>query len=128
MTNKSKFSFLSYIKNFIFVIPHVFNLLSRMISLSVYEAKLAIRSLMIILMLSFIVGALTTTTWLGLLAMLYIYLTSLQWSPLGAIAIVVLVNVVMLAIVTFIILRVKKNLEFPATRQQLQVIKKTYRE
>jgi hypothetical protein len=126
--NKKKgSSIFGFIKNLIFVVPNLFSLLTYVVTIAGYETRLALRSLIVILILAFVVGALVTTTWMGVLAMVYIYLVSIHWTPLASIAIVLLVNLVMLLIFAIIILKQRKNLSFIATRKQLGLISNFYK-
>jgi uncharacterized membrane protein YqjE len=92
------------------------------------EAKLAKQSLVNLIILALVLGGLLTTTWLCLLGLLVTYLMSIQFSLLAALGIATLLNLILLAIVGLVMLKLKNNLFFPATRRQLNNTKKLLKE
>lgn len=89
-------------------------------SLAGAEAKLAGKSLINIALLLIVLRALAFLTWISICAVLALYLLSLGYTWLTALAAVTLLNVIAIAVVVVGLLRLKRNLSFPATRRQLQ--------
>jgi hypothetical protein len=96
--------------------------ISDLIHLATLEAQLAFRTLILIAMLIFLFGAILTAGWLSVLACLFIYLTSLHFSALTSSLVIVAINAGVLMSIVLVIYRIKKNLFFPSTRQQLQQV------
>jgi uncharacterized membrane protein YqjE len=109
--------------NFILlVIELVANYMQRiqyLVNLAALEAQLAVKTLVVITALIFILSSVITVSWLSILALLFFYLVSIQYSWLTACAIIVMVNVLALATIFFVIHKIKRNLFFPSTREQL---------
>lgn len=99
---------------------HVKNLMQ----LASLETQLALKSVLRILMLSVVFAMLVVTTWIGLLAALFVFLLSLHLSWLLTFLIVGLLNISMLVGVGLLILRVKKDMSFTATRRQWHKVEK----
>ena len=91
---------------------------SDLVNLAAIEAQLALKTLVILAILIFIVGSLLTACWITILTFIFFYLVSLNLSYLISSAIIVGINITVLAIVLFIIYKIKDNLFFPATRHQ----------
>ncbi len=83
------------------------------------EAQLAKKSLIKIAILACLFAILFTVTWLGIAALITVYLNSLDYTWLQAIAIVVTIHGALLLVVGLLISRAKSNLAFKATRRQL---------
>lgn len=112
------------ILSLVVLIPTLFSLVRKTVALIGFEARLAGRSVVIISVLSLFVVILLSSTWLGMLAMLFFYLTSLQWSLQQSMLLIIAANILMLVIVWLVIVKVKKNLSFPETRRQLRGVKR----
>ncbi|EKD72617.1 MAG: hypothetical protein ACD_45C00623G0003 [uncultured bacterium] len=112
---KSRFSLSDTIKNIIMLVPNIINILSNVIALVNLETRIAGKTIVAILTLAVIYATLLTATWLSLLAILVVYLVSLQWSLLVSLLIALALNIVCLLVIGLILLRMKKNLFFPAT-------------
>jgi uncharacterized membrane protein YqjE len=115
------------------VFSTIHKLVSDVFHLASAEAALAKQSLANIVLLSFVFGALFTSTWLCVLGLIVTSLMALfQLSLLASIAIVTLLNFIMIAIAAVIFIKLKGNLFFRATRRQLsstkQILKDSYRE
>lgn len=89
------------------------------IELASLEARLAVRTLFSLAILFFVACILVFSSWLCLLFLAFLYLVSLQYTPLFAASIITLMNVVLLLTCGIYIWNVKRNLFFPATRKQL---------
>lgn len=106
--------------NLVLLVPTLFSLARKIISLLGLEARLAGRSFIIIIMLLMIIGTVFTATWLCLLTMLFFYFTSLHLSVQLSLLFLVVINLLMIVLVGLLILKFKKNLFFPATRRQIK--------
>jgi len=116
MADKEKSSFSKTIVSLIIAVPALYRLVNNFIALIELEAKLAERSLVRLFILYLVLGSLLTSVWLGILAMLSLYLVSLQLSWLMSLFIVFVMNILLLLIVGLIMLRVKHDFSFPRTR------------
>jgi len=88
------------------------NLARRLLNLIKVEARIAGKSVATILMLSVVAAFLLMSIWGCLLALLFIYLNSIQFSIPAAIFIILLLNFFLLLICAFMISREKKNIRF----------------
>lgn len=117
---KKKPSFSRAILNLVVLVPTVFGLLQKVVALLEVEARLAGRSFIQLIVLSMVFGSLLTATWVGVLAMLYLYFQSLLWTPLLSLFMLFIINVAMLIIVTLCLCKAKKNLFFPEVRSHFR--------
>lgn len=102
------------------VIQAFFKTIKDLTKLASAEAHLAAKSLVNILILTMVIRALLITTWLffcGSLAY-FIFYTLQNWAI--TLLIVTALNLVLLIIAVFLVMRQKKNLGFHATRRQLR--------
>lgn len=118
MTHKKKLSVLQVIRHVVMIVPTIFSLAFKVAGLFSLEAKIAGRSLVIILMLGFLLGLLLTAFWLCLLTIFTVYLVSIHWSLLSALGLVAALNAIFILIVFVLILQHKNNLTFPEIRRQ----------
>lgn len=123
---KKKPSFSKAILNLVILIPTLFGLLRKVVSLVEVEAQLVGRSLIQLIVLSVAFGSLLTATWIGVLVMLYMYFQSLLWTPLLSLLILFLINVAMLSVIAFCLCKVKKNLFFPEVRRHLRSLQRLF--
>lgn len=125
MANKKKFTLSKTILNLVVIIPTIFSVVRKTFALIGFEARLAGRSIILICVLSLIAVILLSSIWLGLLVMLFLYLTTvLQWSLQHSMLLITALNILMLVIVGLVIVKAKKNLSFPETRRQLRSTKR----
>jgi hypothetical protein len=117
MEEENKVSFTGLVTN---LFQTSFKLVSDTVSLANAEAHLAGRSLKDIAILSFFLAALLSTTWFCVIALIVCYLVMLHFSWLAALSIVTLFNLVLMVVIGVVMLKLKHNLTFPATRRQLQ--------
>lgn len=89
------------------------------VELASLEAKLAVKTLLNLTILFFILCILIISSWLSVLLLAFFYLISLNFSPLSASSIIVLANVCLIMICCFTMWKMKHNLFFPSTRKQL---------
>lgn len=93
--------------------------LSDLSELAGLEAKLAGRTLITLVLLGVLMVFLILSTWFSLLLLLFVFLIYLHCSLILASSIITGLNVVALVILYFSMVKIKKNLYFPATRRQL---------
>jgi hypothetical protein len=115
MKDKRKLSLSRMLKDIIFMVPSLFFSVTNLTAIISAEAELAIKSLIILIILCFLTAALITAAWLCLLAMLFMWLLSLQISFVVSFLILFACNVVILGIVFYVISRYRKNLSFPVS-------------
>jgi len=112
-------------KSLVNIVLTVFSLVKfipHLVSLIEEETCLAGRSLISLLILYVIAGALLTCTWLGILALCFFYLTSLQLSSMMSLFILIVFNLLLMMIVLLIMLRKKNNLLFAKTRNLIRKV------
>lgn len=109
-------------------LPTLLSILNKITSLIRFEMRLAGRSIVNIIILAILCALLLTSAWLCLLAMLFIYLTSLQWSIQFVLLILFALNLLLFLIVFRIITKHRQNLIFPETRDLLHDACKIYKE
>lgn len=90
-----------------------------LLHLAALEAQLTLKTLAILAVLIYLLGSVITVCWLCLLALLFLYLLSIPIRVLSACAIIVGINLAVLACLLGMMYRLKKRLLFPATRRQL---------
>lgn len=128
MTKKRKPTLGKAFLNLVLGLPVLLSLTKRIGALIGYEARLASKSILSIMMLICMIVILLSTTWLCLLAMLGVYLMSLLW-PTQIILLTLLgVNVIMLFIVFVLLRKYKKRLSFPETRYLLEETCRMYKD
>lgn len=115
------------ILNLIVLIPTFFSILGKVVTLVEFEAQLAGKSLIQLVVLSVVFGTVVTATWVCVLAMLYTYFQSLLWSPYLSFSALILVNVLFLIVISFCLSRVKKNIFFPEIRNQIRYLQRLFR-
>lgn len=93
--------------------------LSELAHLINLETQLAKKTLFFMLVLSFCLCCLVLSSWFCLLVVAFFGLMVLHLSELQAALLLLLFNFILLAAVGLLIFKMKKNLTFPATRQQL---------
>lgn len=92
--------------------------------LATLEARLAGQTLTKIMALAIMIVLLLFATWLCVLFGVFIAILSAHYSPLTAVACMILLNILACFICVTIIKTSKKDLTFAATRKQLQHLKK----
>ncbi len=115
------------ILNLIVLIPTFFSILGKVVTLVEFEAQLAGKSLVQLVVLSVVFGTVLTASWICVLAMIYTYFQSLLWSPYLSLFILLLINLLMLIIIAICLSRVKKNIFFPEIRNQIRYLQKLFR-
>lgn len=120
MTHKKRQTIGNTIVKIVMLIPTLFGLITKISTLIGFEARLAGRSIVVLLILSLVVGSLLTTIWLCVLAILSFYLISWHWSWVQSFVFIAMLNILLLILIGFIMSRVKENLTFPILRKQLR--------
>ncbi|CAN5338577.1 hypothetical protein BH10PSE19_BH10PSE19_00520 [soil metagenome] len=118
--NKENLYLSEIIKN---IVQICFKLIKDYKRLVTVEMQLAAKSLLNIFILSLVVVAVLTTTWICLLGILIFYLKLWQWGWVPSLLIACGVNIFVLLGLAWVMLKMKANLSFQATRRQLQKIK-----
>ena len=95
-----------------------FRLVCELTELAKLESKLAGKSLLKIIALSFIIGTFITSTWACIMALIIYYL-HLHFSWPLTLTIAILFNLSGLILIMTLIIKYKNNLFFPALRRQL---------
>ena len=113
-------SIIKTILNAAIILPTLYNLVGKVFTLASYEAKLAGKNLIKIIIIAIVSGIIVATTWLCLLAMYGLFLISLGWSYQTTLLIIVLINILILGILALLIMYAEKNLSFRATRYQIR--------
>lgn len=101
--------------NFSNVFFHLKNAMQR-------DVKAVKSSFISVLILSFVMVLLIVGTWLGILGLLFLYFLSLNWGYLLSLLTIIGINVLLMIIIGFIILKAKKNLFFPETTHFIKEI------
>lgn len=128
MTKRKKPTLGRALINLVIGVPTLLSLTGRIGSLIGFEARLASQSLVGIIMLAIFSALLLTSAWLCLLAMLFVYLSSLHWSPLLVLLALFGLNLILLLIVCRRMTKYKKRLLFPKTRDLLDEVRGIYEE
>lgn len=123
MTSKNKSSLSRTITDVVQLIPNLVRIVCNITTLINFEARLAGKALIGIVMLAVISAILVTSIWICLLALLATYLLSIQWSLMMTLVIVLLLNICLFIIVTIMMAKAKKNLFFPATSEECRELK-----
>jgi uncharacterized membrane protein YqjE len=100
-----------------------FKIFSDLGSLAKTEARLAKQSMISIFFLAIALVTILTTTWLCLLALIVAYLISLKFSLLFSLLVVTVLNILIVVLICLVMLRLKNDLFFKATRKQLDSTK-----
>lgn len=121
MANKTKNHFLSRsLINIAIFIFSLFREIPSFISLIELEANAAAKSLSSLLVMYLIAGSLLTSTWLCILAMIFMYLVSLHLSFLLSIFIIIVINILLIILTTLAVKRSKSKVSFAKSRQILR--------
>jgi hypothetical protein len=123
MAHKSKPLINSVLKKAITLLPSLICVAYRVGTAAAVEARLAGRSLTVMLVLSFFIAALLASAWLCLLGLFALYLVSLHWSWMMSISIAFGLNLILIGFVLLYFSRLRKNFLFSETREQLRKAK-----
>lgn len=126
MAKKKKPTLSKTLFSLMVAIPTLLGLTKRIGALIKLEARLAKRGLFSIVIFALISALLLTASWLCVLAILFIYLSSLQWSTLNILIILLGINIFMLIITFSFVRKYQRRLSFPETRHMLRDIYSIY--
>jgi hypothetical protein len=118
MAKNNKNGFTNSVLSLVFLVPKLFSFVNNIGALIKAEAQHAKRNLILIVFLILISVILVTSTWLCLLGLLYLYLTT-HLAPIPSLTIVLAFNIFLLIIIGLVIYLSKRNLFFPATFSQI---------
>jgi hypothetical protein len=119
---KKKSRITGTILSLIFLVPKLFSTFFDIGKILKMEAHYAVRKVTILLFLSLICAILFTSTWLGLLGLLYLYIST-KLSAIASLSIVLLLNIFFMVIVGLVIFNLKRDIFFPETLQHLRKVK-----
>jgi asparagine N-glycosylation enzyme membrane subunit Stt3 len=97
---------------------------SKMISLMGEEARLAGRSVVKMIILAIFSGILLVSIWFSVLAMIFIYFSSILLSPYLSLLIIILLNILLLLFISIIMRSTKKKLFFNELRKEIADLQK----
>jgi hypothetical protein len=120
MAQKRKSTFSKTLLSLLIGVPSVLSLIGNLCGLIGHEARLASKSLVVIIALGVVSALICTSIWLCLLALLFFYFVSLQWSPQFSLLVIILLNIILLLIMFLCIKKYKTKLLFPETRKRLK--------
>jgi hypothetical protein len=101
------------------VLSSVRETVSSFLELVSLEARRAGAALVWMVAGGMVAGACLVATWLGLMAALAMWVTSLGLSPILAVLVVTLLNLALAGGIAFAGIRMSESLAFPATRRQI---------
>ena len=110
----------SFVMTFINIFLAYIKRLSDIAQLASLEARLAARTLFCLISLFFVLFILVTASWFSILFLICSYTLSLGYSLFFSATILCGLNLLLLAIIAIAIIRIKRNLFFPATRREIQ--------
>lgn len=116
------------LKSLLVLAPTLLSLLLNLSSLLSIEYRHAKKYLVCIIVFAWIAGVLFVTAWICAMMMLYLYLLSLLYTPLTALCLLLVLNLVLIGVIGLYICKVQKKILFPETRRQLRKIKRIYKE
>jgi hypothetical protein len=115
-----KTSALGRLLNLVLLVPSLFGFVTNIKNLISLEARLALRSLVIVIIAAVCVAGLLVSTWLCFLFMIFLYLQSLHVIIYISLLILMLLNIILMILIATVIAKHKENLLFPATRRQVR--------
>lgn len=92
------------------IVTGVSKSIEQMVGVVSDRARAAGGNLFILILLSVLLTSLAIVVWLLLLGCLYLYLISIAWTALAAVAVLTGVNFILLLIVLYFVIKYKKNL------------------
>lgn len=121
-TGKSKVT--KSLVNLLLIVPSIINIIGSISLLFKTDARGSIRSMVIILLMSLFIVSLMVTTWMCLLAIIFIYFTSLQMSLMLSLSIILILNLLLMIIFILLVSKIKENIGFPQTTELLNSLTK----
>jgi uncharacterized membrane protein len=101
------------------IIPSLFKVMENMVRLIGQELQLACASMITMIVLAFVFFSLLASLWICLAALLFVYLVSLSLSWIAALFIISLINILALAIIAGILMKMKKENFFPGLKRMI---------
>lgn len=120
MKAKKKSHFTDTMFNILLALPRIFNLVTRITSLVEYEAHLAKRSVVSLIVLLITSIVILTCTWLCVLGALLMYFLSLKATLLTSLLLLIVINLFVLIIISMLAMRAKNRMTFPVTRDLIK--------
>jgi hypothetical protein len=120
MTKKKSSGFSGTILKLVLLATNVFGFVENITAVVRSEACRIGKSVLVLMVLSFLLSSILICTWISLLGMLLVYYLSLHWSLLFSLSMILLLNIIFLAIIGLILSRVKNSLLSPLGRNQLR--------
>lgn len=105
------------------IIGSYFNLFADIFKIFHLETALAKKSFSKIIFCILLAAVILFSTWLSLLGLLLVYLIQLHYSWLISVSAIAVLNLIILLIIVFIIMRLMGNLSFSATRRQISSLR-----
>jgi len=118
MASKKHRSFAALILDMVLMVPSLLGFVSNAASFIKMEAQLTVKNLIIIILLSVLSAILLAWTWLGLLAMLFIYLISVHVSAIFSLFFILIINFLLLLVVILTMTKIKNHLFCAEHREQ----------
>lgn len=110
---------LTIVKSLIEFVLGCIKQISDLLHLAALEAQLAFKTLITLAVLIFILSSVITVSWLSVLVMVFFALLSAGFSLLSASVVIVCINLAVIGLIGFVFYKIKPNLFFPGTREQL---------
>ena len=128
MSQRKKTSITRVILDCLLVLPNFINLMSNLFIVLKLEIKLFKRSLVSMITLGILLLFFLFSTWFCLLGLLVAYLvTSLQWTVMFSLFILLLIHIGFILIFAIILSQLKKNIFFPETRAKCRELSRICR-
>lgn len=121
MTKRNR-SVVKGVVSLLLIIPSIYRFIIECFSLLKYEARLAGKRLFIISLLVCLSAALLVTIWLCMLFMLMTYLMAINFTVMGSLIIILLLNILLFMLCLLGIYNLKNKLSFPDTAQFIKKI------
>jgi len=107
------------IYNLLLLVPNVFNIIKNISRTIKRDTYLAGKNIVIIIILAIMLAFLLTSTWIGVLAVIFLCLIKLQFSWISAAIIVLLLNTLLVLLVLRAMSKAKDNIFFTETKRQV---------
>lgn len=128
MAGKKKHSLSRTLMALLIGVPAFFSVMGKIFAQVGFESRLAVKSLVAIILLGVIATILLMSTWLCVLALAYVYLISQALSAPSVLAILLALNLVLLMAVFLRVLSYRKKMQFLETRETIHQVTNLYRE
>lgn len=109
----------SFIYNLILLVPNIFHLIKNITRIIKRDAYLAGKNIVLIIILTIMLACLLTSTWFGVLAIIFLCLVKLQLGLLSSAIIVLLLNILLIIFILKGISKAKQHILFRETQRQV---------